>query len=58
MNCKLKLQSKGFYKQIFGAVTVLKFLQTLTLDFPYIFLQFFPRNVSRHWEEKILQTNV
>ena len=37
MNCKLKLHSKGFlYYQILGAVTVLKFLQTLALDFPYI----------------------
>ena len=37
MNCKLTLHSKGFlYYQIFGAVTVLKFLQTLALDFPHI----------------------
>ena len=31
MNCKLKLHSKGFYQQILGAVTVLKFLQKLAL---------------------------
>ena len=37
MNCKLKLHNKGFlYYQSLGAVTVLKFLQTLALDFPYI----------------------
>ena len=36
MNCKIKLHSKGFYKQIFWAVPVLKFLQTLALDFPHI----------------------
>ena len=36
MNCKLKLHSKGF-----GAEPVLKFLQTLVLDFPHIYLQFF-----------------
>ena len=36
MNCKLKLHSKGF-----GAEPVLKFLQTLVLDFPHICLQFF-----------------
>ena len=29
--CKLKLHSKGFYKQILEAVTVLKFLQKLAL---------------------------
>ena len=40
MNFKLKLHSKGFYQQILGAVTVLKFLQKLALDFPYICLQF------------------
>ena len=37
---------------------MLKFHQTLVLDFPYIFLQFFPGNFSGHWEEKVLQTNV
>ena len=38
MNYKLKLHNKGFlYRQILGAVTVLKFLQTLVLDFSYIF---------------------
>ena len=46
MNCKLKLHSKGFYLQILGAVTVLKFLQTVALDFAYICLQFFPGNFS------------
>ena len=40
MNCELKLHSKGFYQQILGAVTVLKFLQKLALDFPYICMQF------------------
>ena len=35
MNCKLKLHSKKFYYQTLGAVTVLKFLKTLALDFPY-----------------------
>ena len=44
MNCKLKLHSKGFYQRILGAVTVLKFLQKLVLDFPYICLQFFLGN--------------
>ena len=57
MNCKLKLHSKGFYQQIFGAVTVLKFLQTLALDFSYICLQFFPGNFCRQ-EGKSLQTDV
>ena len=42
MNCKLKLHGIGFYYQILGAVTVLKFLQTLASDFPHICLQFFP----------------
>ena len=55
MNCKLKLHSKGFYQQILGAVTVLKFLQTLALDFPYICLQFFLGKFCRQ-EEKSLQT--
>ena len=41
MNCKLKLHSKGFYLQVLGAVTVLKFLQTLALDF-LIFVAIFP----------------
>ena len=35
MNCKLKIHSKKFYHQTLGAVTVLKFLKTLALDFPY-----------------------
>ena len=35
MNCKLKLHSKKFYYQTLGAVTVLKFLKTVALDFPY-----------------------
>ena len=55
--CKLKLHNKGFYQQIFWAVTALKFQQTLALDFPHICLQFFPGNFSR-LEEKFLQTNV
>ena len=32
-------------------MTVLKFLQTFALDFPYICVQFFPENLSRQ-EEK------
>ena len=52
MNCKLKLHSKGFYQQILGAVTVLKFLQKLALDFPYICLQFFPGNFYRQMYRK------
>ena len=51
INCKLKLHSKGSYRQILGAITVLKFFQRLALDFPYICLQFFPGNFSRQ-EEK------
>ena len=47
---KRLLRSKGFYYQILGAVTVLKFLQTLALDFLHICLQFFPG--------KFLQANV
>ena len=56
MNCKLdyKLHSKGFYCQIFGAVALLKFLQTLALDFPYICLQFYPANSSRQ-EDKFFR---
>ena len=54
MNCKLKLHSKGFYQQILGAVTVLKFLQ-LALDFPYICLQFFPENFYRQMYRKFLK---
>ena len=53
MNCELKLHSKGFYQQILGAVTVLKFLQKLALDFPYICLQFFPGNFYRQMYRKI-----
>ena len=53
MNCKLKLHSKGFYQQILGAVTVLKFLQKLALDFPYICLQFFPGNFYRQMYRKL-----
>ena len=53
MNCKLKLHSKGFYQQILGAVTVVKFLQKLDLDFPYICLQFFPGNFYRQMYRKI-----
>ena len=36
---------------------MLKFLETLALDFLYICLQFFPGNFSRQ-EEKFLPTNV
>ena len=58
MNCKLKLHIKGFYQHILGAVTVLKFLQKLALDFPYICLQFFPGNFYRQmyskFEKKVL----
>ena len=55
MNCKLKLHSKGFYWQIFGALTVLQFLQKLALDFPYICLQFFPGNFYRQMYRKFLK---
>ena len=55
MNCKLKLHSKGFYQQILGAVTVLKFLQKLALDFPYICLQFFPGNFYGQMYRKYLK---
>ena len=41
MNCILKLHSNGFYQQIFLAIIVLKFLQMLVLDFPYIFSAIF-----------------
>ena len=54
LNCKLKLQQRILLTN-FGVVNVLKFLQTLVLDFPYICLQFFPGNFSRK-EEKFLQT--
>ena len=36
----LKLHCKGFYQQILGVITVLKFLQKLALDFPYIVCNF------------------
>ena len=49
MNCKLKLHSKGFYQQIWVAATVIKFLEKLALDFPYICLQFFPGNFYRQF---------
>ena len=52
MNSKLKLHSKGFYQQILGAVTVLKFLQKLALDLPYICLQSFPGNFYRQMYRK------
>ena len=52
MNCKLKLHSKGFYYKILEAVTVLKFLQTLALDFPYICLQFFLGKFHRQMYRK------
>ena len=55
MNCELKLHSKGFYQQILGAVTVLKFLQKLALDFPYICLQFFPGNFYRQMYRKFVK---
>ena len=42
MNCKLKLHSKGFYKQILGEVTLLKFPQTLALDFAMYLSAIFP----------------
>ena len=35
-----------FRRRTFLAVTVLKFLQKLALDFPYIWVQFFPRNFA------------
>ena len=55
MNCKLKLHSKRLYQQILGAVTVLKFLQKLALDFPYICVQFFPGNFYRQMYRKFLK---
>ena len=55
MNCKLKLHSKGFYQQILGAATVLKFLQKLSLDFPHICLQFFPGNFYRQIYRKFVK---
>ena len=55
MNCKLKLNSKGFYQQILGAVAVLKFLQKLALDFPSISLPFFPGNFYRQMYRKFLK---
>ena len=58
MNCELKLHSKGFYQQILGAVTVLKFLQKLALDFPYICLQFFPGNFYRQMYRKLKKKEV
>ena len=50
-----------FTEKISGALiltAVLKFLQTIALDFPYIRLQFFPGKYFRHQGEKFLQTNV
>ena len=55
MNCKLKLHSKGFYQQILGAATVLKFLQKLALGFPYICLQVFPGNFYRQMYRKFVK---
>ena len=49
---KRLLRSKGFYYQILGAVTVLKFLQTLALDFLHICLQFFPGKFYRQMYRK------
>ena len=54
LNCKLKLRQRILLTN-FGVVNVLKFLQTLALDFPYICLQFFQGNFSRK-EENFLQT--
>ena len=50
MNCKLKLHSKKIYYQTLGAVTVLKFLKTLALDFPY--------QLSAIFSGKFLQASV
>ena len=55
MNCKLKLHSKGFYQQILGVVTVLKFLQKLALDFPFTCLQFLLENFYRQMYRKFLK---
>ena len=44
MNCKLKLHSKGLYWQIFGAVPVLNFLQTLAVDL-CLFVCYFSREI-------------
>ena len=52
LKTKLKLHSKGFYYKMLGAVTPLKFLQTLTLDFPYFCLQFFPGKFHRQMYRK------
>ena len=53
---KYELQTKAtqqrIYQQILGAATVLKFLQKLALDFPYICLQFFPGNFYRQMYRK------
>ena len=38
INCKLKLQKQRIVLKKFGGVPVLKFLQRLALDFPYICL--------------------
>ena len=49
MNCKLKLHSKRFYWQILGAVTGLKFVQMLALDYPYATVlasAIFPRKIN------------
>ena len=53
MNCKLKPHSKGLNQPIFGAITLLKFLQTLALDVPRICPQCLPGNFSRQ-EEKFI----
>ena len=37
---------------------VLKFLQAIALDFPYICLQSFPGKYFSRQEEKFLQTNI
>ena len=45
-NCKLKLHSKGLYQQLMSAASVLKYVQSLALDFPDICLQLFVGNFS------------
>ena len=59
MNCKLKLYTtKNSTNKFLGLYrSVLKFLHTLALDFPYICLQFFLGKFSGQ-EETFLQTNV
>ena len=58
MNCKLKLHSKGFYQQILGAVTVLKFLQKACFRFSIYLSAIFPgkfyRRMYRKFKKKVL----